>query len=81
VIAGAIAGFATAIAAGHVKVGWIVAAVLAVFVLVLLGGVIGRVRTTYTITTERRMIQHGLLARSHQETLHSGRDAAARPPR
>src|ERR1043165_4506260 len=68
VIAGAIAGLATAIAAGHVQDGWVVAAVGVVLGLVLLIGVISRARTTYTITTERLMIQHGLLARSHQET-------------
>src|SRR5437764_9046438 len=68
VIAGAIAGFATAIAADHVQVGWIVVAVVLVFASVLLIGVISRARTTYTITTERLMIQHGLMARSHQET-------------
>jgi len=68
VIAGAIAGLVTRIASGHVQVGWVVAAVLAVFALVLLVGVIGRARTTYTITNERLMIQHGLLARNHQET-------------
>jgi uncharacterized membrane protein YdbT with pleckstrin-like domain len=68
VIAGAIAGLVTKIDAGHVQTGWVVAAVLAVFVLALLTGAIGRARTTYTITNERLMIQHGLLARSHQET-------------
>src|SRR5438105_14402544 len=68
VIAGAIAGFATAIAAGHVQTGWIIAAVLVVFLVVLVAGVISRARTTYTITTERLMLQHGLLAHSHQET-------------
>jgi uncharacterized membrane protein YdbT with pleckstrin-like domain len=68
VIAGAIAGLLTRIDAGHVQTGWVVAAVLAVFVIALLWGAIGRARTTYTITNERLMIQHGLLARSHQET-------------
>ena len=68
VIAGAIAGLATRIAAGHVQVGWVIAAVLAVFALALITGAIGRARTTYTITNERLMIQHGLLARNHQET-------------
>ena len=68
VIAGALAGFVTAIANGHVQDGWIVAAVVAVFALVLIVGLIKRIRTTYTLTNERLMIQHGLLARSHQET-------------
>jgi uncharacterized membrane protein YdbT with pleckstrin-like domain len=68
VIAGAIAGLVTRISAGHVQVGWVIAAVLAVFALALAVGAIGRARTTYTITNERLMIQHGLLSRNHQET-------------
>ena len=64
----AIAGLVTRITAGHVQVGWVIAAVLAVFALALITGAIGRARTTYTITNERLMIQHGLLARNHQET-------------
>jgi uncharacterized membrane protein YdbT with pleckstrin-like domain len=68
VIAGAIAGLVTRIAVGHVQDGWVIAAVLAVFAIALLAGAIGRWRTTYTITNERLMIQHGLLARNHQET-------------
>ncbi len=68
VLAGAIAGFATAIAVGHVQVGWVVAGVLVVFLIVLLTGVIGRMRTTYTITSERLMIQYGFLGRELHET-------------
>jgi uncharacterized membrane protein YdbT with pleckstrin-like domain len=68
VIAGAIAGLVTRISAGHVQVGWVIAAVLGVFALALAVGAIGRARTTYTITNERLMIQHGLLARTHQQT-------------
>jgi uncharacterized membrane protein YdbT with pleckstrin-like domain len=68
VIAGAIAGFVTAIVVGHVQTGWIVAAVLVVFVLVLITGVIARARVTYTITSERLTIQRGFLGREHQDT-------------
>ena len=68
VIAGAIAGLATAIANGHVQDGWVVAAVVGVLAAVLLAGAIRRARTAYTITNERLMIRHGLVARSHQET-------------
>jgi uncharacterized membrane protein YdbT with pleckstrin-like domain len=68
VLAGVIAGLVTRIAAGHVQVGWVIAAVLVVFAAALLVGAVGRARTTYTITNERLMIQHGLLARNHQET-------------
>jgi uncharacterized membrane protein YdbT with pleckstrin-like domain len=68
VVAGVIAGLATRVAAGHVQVGWVIAAVVSVFAVALIVGAIGRARTTYTITNERLMIQHGLLARNHQET-------------
>jgi uncharacterized membrane protein YdbT with pleckstrin-like domain len=68
VIAGVIAGLATAVAAGHVQPGWVIVAVVAVLACALLAGAIRRARTTYTITNERLMIQHGLLARSHHET-------------
>ena len=68
VFAGALAGFATAIAAGHVQVGWIVAAVLVVFVAMLIAGVVSRMRTTYTITSERLTIQRGFLGRELHET-------------
>jgi uncharacterized membrane protein YdbT with pleckstrin-like domain len=66
--AGAIAGVVTAIAAGHVEVGWIIAVVLAGFVLVLLAGLVRRLRTTYTITSQRLTIHSGLLARDMHET-------------
>jgi uncharacterized membrane protein YdbT with pleckstrin-like domain len=68
VIAGAVAGFVTAIVVGHVQTGWIVGAVLVVFAVVLITGVIGRARITYTITSERLTIQRGFLGREHQET-------------
>jgi uncharacterized membrane protein YdbT with pleckstrin-like domain len=68
VIAGAVAGFVTAIAAGHVQVGWIVAAVLVGFVVMLIAGVVSRMRTTYTITSERLTIQRGFLGRELHET-------------
>jgi uncharacterized membrane protein YdbT with pleckstrin-like domain len=68
VIAGAIAGLATRIAAGHVQAGWVLVAVLAVFLLGLIAGALGRARTTYTITTERLIIRHGLLAHDQHET-------------
>lgn len=68
VIAGAIAGVVTRISSGHVQVGWVIAAVLAVFAVALAVGAVGRARTTYTITNERLMIQHGLLARTQQQT-------------
>ena len=68
VIAGVIAGFVTALAAGHVITGWVVAGVVVVFALVLVRGVFSRARITYTITSERLTIQRGFLGRHLQET-------------
>ena len=68
VIVGALAGFLSAIVAGHVEVGWVVAAVVVVLGVVLLRGFLARVRTTYTITSERLTIIHGLVSRELHET-------------
>jgi uncharacterized membrane protein YdbT with pleckstrin-like domain len=68
VLAGVAAGVVTAIVAGHVQVGWIVAAVLAVFVVVIVSGVLKRWQTTYSITNQRLTIQGGLLSRELLET-------------
>jgi uncharacterized membrane protein YdbT with pleckstrin-like domain len=68
VLAGAVAGVVTAIAAGHVQAGWIVAAVLVVFVSLLIAGLLTRIRTTYSITSRRLTIQSGLLSRDLHET-------------
>jgi uncharacterized membrane protein YdbT with pleckstrin-like domain len=68
VLAGAVAGIVTAIVAGHVQAGWIVAAVLAVFVVVIVSGLLKRWQTTYSITNQRLTIQGGLLSRQLLET-------------
>ncbi len=68
VLAGVAAGIVSAIADGSVQVGWVVAAVLVVFGLGLLRGLVERRRTTYTITSERLTIETGLLARELHET-------------
>lgn len=68
VVVGAIAGIVTAIASGHVQIGWIIAAVAVVLVLVLLSGLLARRRTTYTITSQRLTIQKGLLSHELHET-------------
>jgi uncharacterized membrane protein YdbT with pleckstrin-like domain len=68
IAAGAVAGVATAIADGHVKVGWVVAAVLAVFLVMVLFGLVKLVSTTYTITSRRLTINTGLLRRDMHET-------------
>jgi uncharacterized membrane protein YdbT with pleckstrin-like domain len=68
VLAGAGAGLVTELAAGHLQAGWIVAAVLVVFVIVLITGLLRRIRTTYSITNQRLTIQSGLLSRELHET-------------
>jgi uncharacterized membrane protein YdbT with pleckstrin-like domain len=68
VLAGAIVGLVTAAVGSGVSVGWVIVAVLVVFVLTLILGAIQRVRTTYTITNERLTIQTGLLGRDLHET-------------
>ena len=68
VVAGVIAGIVTRIASGSVSVPWVVAAVLIVFVLVFVTGLIRRIATTYTITNRRLTIDIGLLSRALHET-------------
>jgi uncharacterized membrane protein YdbT with pleckstrin-like domain len=67
-VAGAIAGVITRIASGHVEVGWVIAAVLIVFVIGLSIAQITRLQTTYTITNQRLTIETGLLTREMHET-------------
>jgi uncharacterized membrane protein YdbT with pleckstrin-like domain len=68
VAAGAVAGVITAIAAGHVEVGWIVVAVAAVFVLLAIIGQIRRIQTTYAITNQRLTIETGIVSRRMRQT-------------
>ncbi|HEY8625072.1 MAG TPA: PH domain-containing protein [Solirubrobacteraceae bacterium] len=68
ILAGAVAGIITAIASGHVEAGWVIAVVLAVFIVGLAVAQLGRLQTTYTITNQRLTIQTGLLSRELHET-------------
>jgi uncharacterized membrane protein YdbT with pleckstrin-like domain len=68
VAAGALAGVLSALAAGHVVAGWVVLAVLLVFVVVITRGALRLRRTTYTITSRRLTIELGLLGREVHET-------------
>ena len=63
-----IAGIVTRIANGGVQAGWVSTAVLVIFVIVLLWGLIRRISTTYTITNRRLTIRTGLLSREMHET-------------
>ena len=68
ILAGVLAGLITAVASGAVSVLWVIAAVLAVFVIVGVIGLYRRRRTTYTITNQRLTIQTGLASRELHET-------------
>jgi uncharacterized membrane protein YdbT with pleckstrin-like domain len=68
IAAGAVAGIVTAIVNGHVQVGWIIVAVVVVFAIALVAGLIKLVSTTYAITSRRLTINTGLLRRDMHET-------------
>jgi uncharacterized membrane protein YdbT with pleckstrin-like domain len=79
VLAGALAGVASAAADKQVQTSWVVAVVLAVFAFGLIRGLLRRVRTTYTITDRRLTIERGLLARDlHETTLERVQNVASR---
>jgi uncharacterized membrane protein YdbT with pleckstrin-like domain len=68
VLAGAAAGVASAIVDGKLHDGWVIIAVLVVFVAVLVRGIVRRRRTTYTITSQRLTVDTGLLNRDIHQT-------------
>jgi uncharacterized membrane protein YdbT with pleckstrin-like domain len=68
VAAGAVAGVVTAVAVGHVEVGWVVLAVAAAMMLVLGLGAVRRIQTTYGITNQRLTIERGILSREIHQT-------------
>ena len=68
ILAGVVAGLVTRLTGRSVDVPWVTAAVLVVFVLVLVWGLIRRLATTYTITNRRLTIRSGVLSREHHET-------------
>jgi uncharacterized membrane protein YdbT with pleckstrin-like domain len=68
IVAGVLAGLISAAVSGPVSVLWVVVAVLVVFGVVIVSGLIRRRRTTYTITSQRLTIQLGLMARELHQT-------------
>jgi uncharacterized membrane protein YdbT with pleckstrin-like domain len=68
ILAGVIAGIVSRATGSSVDVVWVAAAVLVVFVVVLVWGLIRRISTTYTITNRRLTIRSGLLSRELHET-------------
>ncbi len=67
-VAGVIVGLVTRISAKHVQVGWVIVAVLVVFLVLALIGQIRRIQTTYSITNQRLTIQTGILSRDVHQT-------------
>jgi uncharacterized membrane protein YdbT with pleckstrin-like domain len=67
VLAGVIVGIVTRLTGRSVDVPWVSTAVLVVFVVVLVWGLIRRIATTYTITNRRLTIRSGLLSRELHE--------------
>ena len=68
ILAGVIAGLITRATRHSVEVGWVAPAVLVVFVIVLVWGLVRRLVTTYTITNRRLTINVGLLSSELHET-------------
>jgi uncharacterized membrane protein YdbT with pleckstrin-like domain len=67
-VVGAIAAGVSRIAKDEVKWGWVAAAFLAVFAVVLVVGLLKRISTTYTISDQRLHIKRGIISRRVQET-------------
>jgi uncharacterized membrane protein YdbT with pleckstrin-like domain len=67
-VAGIIAGVVTRIASHHVQVGWVIVAVVVVFLVLLVVGQLRRIGTTYSITNQRLTIQRGILSRDVHQT-------------
>lgn len=67
VLVGAIVGVVTRITDHRVRVVWIVVAILVVFVIVPIVGLLKRIATTYTISNQRLTIKTGILSRELHE--------------
>jgi uncharacterized membrane protein YdbT with pleckstrin-like domain len=68
ILGGVIAGIVTAGVKGSVNVPTVTGVVVAVFVVLLIVGLIRRIATTYTITDRRLTIERGLLSRDLHQT-------------
>ncbi|MGZ4294511.1 MAG: PH domain-containing protein [Solirubrobacteraceae bacterium] len=67
-VAGVIAGVVTRVTASHVQAGWVSAAVVVAFLVLVVVGQIRRIATTYSITNQRLTIQTGILSRDVHQT-------------
>ncbi len=68
VIVGALVGVITRIGSKHVSVAAVLIAVVVCFAVMLIGGLLKRIQTTYTITNRRLTIEAGILSRELHET-------------
>jgi len=68
VVAGTIAGIVSTITSGHLVIGWVIVAVLVVFVWAIAIGQLRRHQTTYSITNQRLIIETGLISRRLHQT-------------
>jgi uncharacterized membrane protein YdbT with pleckstrin-like domain len=68
ILVGVIVGLITRATGDSVQLGWVAPAVLVVFVVVLVWGLVRRLATTYTITNRRLTIHVGLLSSELHET-------------
>jgi uncharacterized membrane protein YdbT with pleckstrin-like domain len=66
--AGVIAGIVSRIADHHVRVAWVLVAVLVVFVVLVAIGQLQRIQTTYSITSQRLTIEQGLFSKDLHQT-------------
>jgi uncharacterized membrane protein YdbT with pleckstrin-like domain len=69
VIAAAIAAGATQVANDEVDTGLVTLVAIVLLVIVIVGGYVKRLFTTYTISTHRLHIRRGIIARAEQQTL------------
>lgn len=67
-VAGVIVGVITRIDDHHVKVAWVVAAVVVIFLVLVAIGQLRRLQTTYSITNQRLRIETGLLSKELHQT-------------
>jgi uncharacterized membrane protein YdbT with pleckstrin-like domain len=67
-IVGVIVGVITRITDHRVQIGWVVVAVLVVFLVLAATGQLRRIQTTYSITDQRLAIETGLLSKELHQT-------------
>jgi uncharacterized membrane protein YdbT with pleckstrin-like domain len=67
-VVGVLVGVITRIADHHVKIGWVVVAIVVVFVVLVAIGQVRRLQTTYSITNQRLTIETGLLSKQLHQT-------------